>query len=87
MQRFFAPGVPPKVVFGCDFGRGERAVKVLLRRLEDGGIKVLDVQELTVSAPAPMPANFLARSVGDGKPPNAAHGPQRKGVGGKVRRW
>jgi len=69
---------------GADFGRGESMVRVLMRALEDGGIEVLDVQEFKIGAPRPMPECVLLAA------PKAApltYGPQRKGRGGKVRRW
>lgn len=81
----FERGVRPRVVvMGADFGRGDSMVRVLMRALEDGGIEVLDVQEFKIEAPPPMP-ECLVLAAPKTEPP--AYGPQRKGRGGKVRRW
>lgn len=80
----FERGVRPRVLVGADFGRGDVTVRVLMRALEDGGIEVLDVQEFKIEAPPPMP-ECAAPAAPKNEP--LTYGPQRKGRGGKVRRW
>lgn len=75
---------PRVLVMGADFGRGESMVHVLMRALEDGCIEVLDVQEFKIEArPSKPECVVLAAPKAD----LLTHGPQRKGRGGKVRRW
>lgn len=81
----FERGVRPCVVaLSADFGRGESMVRVLVRALEDGGMEVLEVRELRIEAPPPMPECVLLALP---KAEPLTYGPPRKGRGGKVRRW
>jgi len=81
----FERGVRPRVlVMGTDFKRGESVVRVLMRALEDGGIEVLDAWEIKIEVPPPMPECVVLAAP---KNEPLTYGPQRKGRGGKVRRW
>lgn len=81
-----AKGERPRIVVGCDIGRADRTVHVLLRYLADGGIEVLDVKETPVheiikALPVVTTENIHI------KPARVTHGPVRKGKGGKDKRW
>ena len=77
-------GVRPLVqVMGEDCGRGESMVLALMWALEGGGIEVLDVQEVRIEAPPLLEGVVWAAP----KSEPLTYGPQRKGRGGKVKRW
>lgn len=84
-QRVFAKGERPRIVVGCDIGGASQTVQVLLRYLADGGIEVLDVKEIPAheikALPVVMTENIRVT------PARVAHGPVRKGKGGKDKRW
>ena len=85
MRRVFMPGEVPTVVL-----RADRAHRIRYLQRGDGCLEILDITEVSeheMRRPDPVPAEFLIRTPGAQKPPNAAHGPERKGAGGKVRRW
>lgn len=79
-------GVRPRVlVAGCDFERGDAAcVLVLMRALEEHGLELVHASELTIEARPTLPEG-LVLTVPKAEP--LTYGPQRKGRGGKVKRW
>lgn len=80
----FERGVRPRVLLvGTDFTRPASMVRVLMAALADGGVEILEVQELRTEAP-PVPKLVMLAAP---KAEPLTYGPQRKGRGGKVKRW